>query len=118
MPLLETLIAFVVAALSLGALVSGSGSGLQSTQVAAHYQEALSRAQSHMAAASVALEPGQREGDDGNGFRWQVVVTPAAIGNPRLVLYAIRVRISWTADGGQRELTLATRRLAESAAGL
>ena len=114
MSLLEILIAFVVAAVSLGAVVSGSGNGLHSAQVAAHYQEALSRAQSHLAAASLSPGPGQQEGDDGGGFRWRTMITPAAVGNPALVLYAIGVTISWTADGGRREVTLVTQRLAES----
>jgi len=117
MSLLEILIAFVVAALSLGVVVSGSGTGLHSAQVAAHYGEALSRARSHLAAASVSPGPGQQEGDDGGGFRWRTLVTPVAVGSPAIVLYAIGVTVSWTADGGRREVTLVTQRLAERGAG-
>lgn len=116
MSLLETVVAFVIASLALGAVIRGSGEGLQAAQVAAHYQEALSRARSHLAAASVSLRAGQQEGDDGGGFGWRVVIAPAAIGTPDLVLYSIRVTVSWSADGGRREVTLATQRLAEGTA--
>jgi general secretion pathway protein I len=120
--LLEVLVAFVIAALALGALTQGAAGGLQSAQVSGHYQEALSRARSRLATLDTALTPGERRGGDGGGFTWQVNVAPiATAGRPRegvdpprpgrATLLAVTVRISWRMDGGERQVVLATERL-------
>ena len=121
--LLETLVAFVIAALALGALYRGAGVGLRSAQVAVHTEAALSRARSRLAVFDdpALLKPGHGEGDDGGGFAWQTDVTQTAsapfagadtaVRGPTLVLYAVRTTISWTSDGGRRAVSLATARL-------
>lgn len=130
--LLEVLIAFVIAALALVALTQGVAGGLQSSQVAAHTQQAVSRARSHLAALMIPV-PGDTSGDDGGGYRWRQVVTADAVAAParpglgtssgspplrarRPILYGVTVTISWQLDGGERSVALATQRLAEAPA--
>jgi len=119
--LLEVLIALAIAALSLGALAQGSMTGLQSARVAAHYEEAVSRARSHLAGLDPAVSPGEHSGEDGGGFAWRVLVvpetTPAGPGNGagRPMLYTVRATVSWRMDGGERSVSLATERLGEAA---
>jgi hypothetical protein len=71
----------------------------------------LSRARSRLAVAlhGAPLEAGERQGDDGGGFRWRIAVAPAdsasvrplASRGPRqrlrvqTVLYAVSVEVSW-----------------------
>ena len=137
--LLEVLVAFIIAALAIGALLQGSAGGLQNARVAAHYQEAISRAQSRMDLLQANLRPGEQRGDDGGGFTWRVLVQPGATvprprparapppggqpgappGSPaataqpaeQTVLYAVSVTIAWQLDGGNREVTLSSQRL-------
>lgn len=120
--LLEVLVAFVIAAVALGALTQGAAGGLQSARVSGHYQEALSRARSRLAALGAAVVPGDQQGDDGGGFSWRVRVTPLATAGRaregvdperpgRAVLLGVTVRIAWRMDGGEREVTLATERV-------
>ena len=120
--LLEVLVAFAIAALALAALTQGAAGGLQSARVAGHVQEALSRARSHLAAAALAPVAGEQQGDDGGGFAWQATTAPVQTAAPgregvdpprigRAVLYAVRVRVSWSLDGGLREVVLTTQAL-------
>ena len=119
--LLEVLVAFVIAALALGALSQGAAGGLQSARVSGHYQEALSRARSRLAALAAPV-PGEQDGDDGGGFAYQVRVTPLATAGRaregidpqrpgRAVLLGVLVRISWRMDGGERTVALTTERV-------
>ena len=119
--LLEVLVAFLIAALALGALSQGAAGGLQSARVSGHYQEALSRARSRLAALETP-EPGETSGDDGGGFSWQVRVTPLATAGRaregvdamrpgRAVLLGVTVRIAWRIAGGAREVVLETERV-------
>lgn len=120
--LLEVLVAFIIAALALGALTQGAAGGLQSARISGHYQEALSRARSRLASLGAAPVPGEQRGDDGGGYAWQVDVAPVATaGRPRegvdpprpgrAMLLAVTVRISWRMDGGERQVVLATERV-------
>lgn len=128
--LLEVLVAFVIAALAMGALLQGAGGGLQSTSVSGHYQEALSRARSRLAALGPSPALGEQGGDDGGGYRWRtsVVLLAAAAGGSREgvdpprprgggsrpVLLGVTVRVLWGLDGGggtERSVVLATERL-------
>ncbi len=123
--LLEALIAFVIAAMALGALTQGAAGGLLSARVSAHTQEALSRARSRMAALNGRLAPGEQGGDDGGGYRWRVAVAPVATSGPpqpndppqagRAVLYAVTVVVSWRMDGAERAVSLSSQRLGAAA---
>ena len=125
--LLEVLIAFVIAALAMGALFSGTVAGLDATSVAAKYDEAISLARSHLASIGHGAAIAQQEtsGAEGEGFTWHLRVREAAsrelslsdqdrandIKPTRAVLYDIAVTESWKAGGRARQVTLATRRL-------
>ena len=122
--LLEVLVAFVIAALALGALYQGAVGGLQATRAAAQYQEAIARARSHLAAVGHGsrIVVGEQQGDDGSGFHWRLRILPAGnapLGRgdaaavargPRAILYAVAVTVSWQSDGN-REVRLESRRI-------
>lgn len=117
--LLEVLVAFAIAAAALTALTQGALGGLQAVRVSGHVQEAVSRARSRLATLDrgAPLTPGERDGDDGGGFRWRQRVAPlgdplpAARGEARPVLYEVSVGVSWQLDGTPREVVLRTQRL-------
>jgi general secretion pathway protein I len=119
--LLEVIVAFIIAALALSALFGGGLAGLTSTATSARYQEALARAESHLAAAASegALAASDRQGDEGGNFHWRVRVTVAAVagpvpdapaGSPVPALYDITVQESWPGRDRSRVVTLQTRR--------
>jgi len=114
--LLEVLVAFVIAALALGVLFRGAVEGLGSVQVADRLQEALTRAQSHLAVVGHGLVPRPltQEGDDGSGFHWQLRIAP--IGSEAVVaansdassaatvtLYEATVTESWSESRGAED---------------
>ena len=113
--LLEVLVAFVIAALALGVLFRGTLDGLRAAQTAGRYEEAVTRAQSRLAVLTAgSLTPGDRQGDDGNGFHWRERITPVA-SSPQaaggsLTLYAVSVAVSWT-DGSRRTVELDSERI-------
>jgi general secretion pathway protein I len=128
--LLEVVIAFAVAALALGALYEGSTAGIRATAIANHYEAALSRARSRLAAAGnpALLNAGESSGDDGGGYTWRLLVSRVASApiagappetartGPLAAIYAVRVTIAWRLDGGERQVTLATTRFAMTGA--
>ncbi len=125
--LLEVIIAFIITALALSVLFQGGVAGLRAARIAASYEQAIARAESRLAAASLptSLRAADQQGDDGGGFHWHtrvsVIGTAArqASGMLGLIpkasstvsLYAISVAISWRGDGGARQVTLRTDRL-------
>src|SRR5215831_1791757 len=78
--LLEVVVALVIAGLALVGLFQAGSGGLFAVDTAARAEEALQRAQSHLAAVgrNAALVEGVSEGDDGGGYRWRLRVQPAA----------------------------------------
>lgn len=122
--LLEVLVAFIIASLALTALMRAGASGLAATRAATHYEQAISRAQSHLAAAThgSALVPADNQGDDGGGFHWRVRITPIAstairqLGTiPRqplpVTLYSVTVWISWQDGDTTRDVQLTTEQV-------
>ncbi len=124
--LLEVLIAFIIVALSMAALFSGGLGGLKAATESGRYAEAVSRAQSHLAAASTgdALVASDRQGDEGRGYHWRVRISPvatatqdpAARAGPLLTLYSVSAAISWTEDGHTRAVQLDTQATATAPA--
>jgi len=124
--LIEVLVAFVIAALAMGALYAGTVGGLNATEVAGKYDEAISLARSHLAAIGrgepIALQ--ERSGVDGEGFTWHLRIRRHAsrmltlsdqdrandVKPASAILYDITVTESWSAGGRERQVTLATRR--------
>jgi general secretion pathway protein I len=125
--LLETLIAFVIAAFALALVYQGVVSGLRAYHIADHYQEAVTRARSRLAAISAEEHPvaGDWQGEDGGGFHWHVRMVPVAGTIPRagtdmasrvpITLYAVSVSVSWTEDGQRRSVQLDTYRIGQGA---
>jgi general secretion pathway protein I len=124
--LLEVLIAFVIASLAIGALFGGTVGGLDATSTAARYDEAISLAQSHLAAIGKgeAIRQQETSGAEGNGFTWHLRIRTAGTRQLTLsdqdrandvkpnaaILYDVVVTESWQAGGRTRQITLATRR--------
>lgn len=118
--LIEVLVAFAIAALALGLLFQAASSSGTAAHQAGMYEEAVSRAKSHMAMVGREsdIAPGEQEGDDGSGYRWRVKITPSATAQPpqdttpesRLVLYDVEVSISWADSGRAHSVVLHTQR--------
>src|ERR1700747_3820973 len=76
--LLEVVVALAIAGLALVGLFRAGGGGLLAVDTAARAEEAVQRAQSHLAAVGrdAALVEGEFTGDDGGGYRWALRVSP------------------------------------------
>lgn len=123
--LLEVLVAFIIAALAIGGLISQGMIAVGATHASASYQEAISRAQSRLTALGTAgLVAGEREGDDGGGFHWKTRIVPITSMRPAqpvavknaayawgTTLFAVTVTVSWRAAGGRRSVQLESRLL-------
>ncbi len=100
--LLETLIAFVIAALALVVLFRAAFDGAAATAIARQEAQALDRAQSRLAALR-AMAPSHRyahEGRDGDGFSYRE--SAMRLATPRGATLA-PVRLSVTESWGARE---------------
>jgi general secretion pathway protein I len=126
--LLEVVVALVIASLALVGLFQAGSGGLFAVDTAAGAEEALQRAQSHLAAVGrdAALIEGDSTGDDGGGYRWRLRIQPmsqrqgvAADGvTPQTTtLFDVEIAISWQSRGRQRAVVLRTLRLGASGAG-
>jgi general secretion pathway protein I len=123
--LLEVLIAFAIVAIALSALIKGTSFGLNAVGQSGRYEEALSRARSHLAAVGPDVDRlvGSHTDDDGGGYRWSLDVHPfqthdqpaaaGAAGGP--ALYAVTVTISWHDGKHVRSVALASERLGTQA---
>ena len=125
--LLEVVVALVIASLALIGLFQAGSGGLFAVDTAARAEEALQRAQSHLAAVGrdAALVEGDSSGDDGGGYRWQLHVEPVAqrpsvaadgVTQQTTTLFDVEVAISWQAHGHQRAVVLRTRRIGTAGA--
>ena len=120
--LIEVMVAFIIASLALGLLFQAASSNGTAAHLAGNYEEAVSRAKSHMTMVGREsdIAPGEQEGDDGGGYRWHVTITPSAMAQPpqnptpenRLVLYNVEVSISWADGGRPHSVVLHTQRIA------
>ena len=109
--LLETLIAFVIAAMALAVVYRAVFDGAAASLIARRNAEAILRAQSRLAALEV-LAPSARyvhSGRDGNGFRYREVATPLArLGTAPLRAMRLSVTVSWGAPSASAVHTAAT----------
>ncbi len=126
--LIEVLVAFVITIAALAVLTRAGLDGVRNTTVAARYQEALTRAQSHLAAVGNSPQPSDRQGDEGDGFHWHVRIAPVGTETvvdsgassgpaPWVSLVAVSVAISW-GDGPHRVVELDSERLMPGTAGV
>jgi len=119
--LLEVLVAFLIAAAALGVLYNGALDGLRGAVAAARTEEALSHARSRLAALGHGKDvvTGETSGDDGGGFHFHQRIVPVASTAPAgdLVLYAVRITLSWNEGGRARSVSLESQRLAGARGG-
>ena len=126
--LLEVVVALAIAGLALVGLFHAGSGGLFAVDTAARAEEAVQRAQSHLAAVGrdAALVDGESNGDDGAGFRWTLRVRPlSARQSPgpdgtslaTATLFSVEVAISWPGRAGERSVVLRTLRLGTSGSG-
>src|SRR5215467_2634457 len=103
--LLEVVVALAIAGLALVGLFRAGSAGLFAVDAATRAEEAIQRAQSHLAAIgrNAALTAGEFTDDDGGGYRWRLRVTPVSSrqslgpdGAPvASTLFGLEVTISW-----------------------
>ncbi|HVH77218.1 MAG TPA: prepilin-type N-terminal cleavage/methylation domain-containing protein [Stellaceae bacterium] len=121
--LLEVVVALAIAGLAFVLLFRAGGTGLVAANTASRTEEAVERAQSHLAAIGreASVVAGKHQGDDGGGFRWHLSVrpltsrstqSPNGVGSLVTTLYDVRVAISWKTRGRNRRVVLETRRVA------
>ncbi len=126
--LLEVVVALAIAALAIVGLFQAAGGGLLAVNTAGRVEEAVQRAQSHLAGVgrSAALIQGELTDDDGGGYHWRLRVRPmgtrqtvAPDGNPTgsVTLFDVEVAISWPGRGGERSVVLKTMRLSPTVSG-
>jgi general secretion pathway protein I len=125
--LLEVVVAATIAAFALIGLFRSSSIGLLAVDQSSRVEEAIERAQSHLAAfgKSETIVLGDRQGDDGGGYRWRLSATPIDVQNgqadpensPELALFDVKVTISWRAGGRERSVALDTRRIGVASIG-
>jgi len=125
--LLEVLVALAIAGLAFVGLFRAGSGGLFAVDTAARAEEALQRAQSHLAAVgrNAALVAGEFTDDDGGGFQWRLSVRPVSTrqelapgGLPfSTTLFSVEVAILWRAGGGNHSVVLRTLRLGSASAG-
>ena len=118
--LIEVLVALAIAAIGLAFFLSAAGVGLQNAGIADQYVQATRRAQSRLAEVGLTmpLKQGDYSGDDGDGFRWRVVIA-SPIGHaqgpagqaPSAALYPVEVHESWPSGASRREVLLRSERL-------
>jgi general secretion pathway protein I len=124
--LLEVVVALAIAGLALVGLFQAGSTGLFAADTAARAEEAVERAQSHLAAAgrNAALSAGEFTDDDGGGYRWRLSVQPVTtrqmpgsdgVSTTNVTLYAVQVEISWRDAGHERAVVLKTLRLGTAA---
>lgn len=115
--LLEVLVAFVILALSLGVILQIVSSGLRSASLAEDYAMASAHAASKL--AELNLEKPERleneQGEFESGKRWRVEVEEFPLEDEDewrspLVLYLVRVSVSWGAGREARTFELETLR--------
>ncbi len=126
--LLEVVVALAIAALAIVGLFQAASGGLLAVNTAGRVEEAVQRAQSHLAAVgrSAALIQGEFTDDDGGGYHWRLRSRPvatrqvaAADGNATAsaTLFDVEVAISWPGRSGERSVVLKTMRLSATTSG-
>ena len=126
--LLEVLVAVAIAGLAIIGLFQAGSGGLFAADTAARAEEAIQRAQSHLAAVgrNAALVQGEFTDDDGGGYRWRLRVRPVATrqglapdGTSAVTstLYDVEVAILWPGLKGDRSVVLRTLRLGAATGG-
>src|SRR5438552_11034856 len=104
--LLEVVVALAITAMALVGLFQAASGGLFAADAAARAEEAVQRAQSHLAAVgrNAAMTAGEFTGDDGGGYRWTLRLRPVnarqssaenGVASVTTTLFDVEVAISW-----------------------
>jgi prepilin-type N-terminal cleavage/methylation domain-containing protein len=116
--LMEVMVALAIALIALEVLFGGVIGSLRTAHDTSAWERAISRAQSHLTAT---IDPGralgEREGDDGDGYRWRTQVSllgsaPAPPGarsgqwSRGTALYGISVTVFWRDGRAERRFVL------------
>jgi prepilin-type N-terminal cleavage/methylation domain-containing protein len=121
--LIEVMVALVITLIGLRVLFGGVVGSLHTASSTATWDRVISSAESRLASiADPALVLGERQGDDGDGYRWRTRVTfLGAAPAPRAErpgpwshgtgLYAVSVTIFWGQGGGEHSFELDSARL-------
>lgn len=114
--LVEVLVAFAIAALSLAALLQIFATGLRSAASSEGYARATMLAESQLAGVGVEqpLAVGESSGTIDGGYRWRVVITPYLEADMEALveIFEVSVTVSWGGEGQNgRAVTLQTLRL-------
>ncbi|HVY17108.1 MAG TPA: prepilin-type N-terminal cleavage/methylation domain-containing protein [Rhodopila sp.] len=125
--LLEVLIALIIALIAGTAFLRTVGSTIRATGNTLAYDQAIVRAESHLAAAAHfgSLHAGTWEGDDGGGYHWRLRIVPlqttrlgeTGADKPQpvsITLYSIVTQISWREGLTTRTVSLATEQAGAS----
>ncbi|MFA5627722.1 MAG: prepilin-type N-terminal cleavage/methylation domain-containing protein [Thiohalomonadaceae bacterium] len=107
--LLEMLVAFTIMVISLAALYSIMGGSLRGTLESMRYSYAVMTAESLMSLQlSVPAEGINKNGETGDGYRWQITSFPFATEPESNItqLHLIRVQVSWGIAPGDRHVIL------------
>lgn len=126
--LLEVVVALAIAGLALVGLFRAASGGLFAADTAARVEEAVQRAQSHLAAVGrdAALAEGDFTGEDGGGYRWTLRIRPLTarqslapdgVTAVNTTLFNVEVAISWPGRAGERAVVLRTLRLGTAGSG-
>jgi len=117
--LLEVLVAFMILTLSLGVLFRIFSSGLQNLTISEGYSQAVLLAESRLGEVGLSepLEPGESQGEWGEGFVWRQSIEPflpwedeVELSKP-IAAYWVTVVVSWGVRGKQRQVSLSSLRL-------
>ena len=113
--LIEVLVAFSIAAVSLGVLFQIYAKGATAAVVGGEYAQAIAIAESKLAeiGLSESLDAGDRNGSEIDKYHWQISVQDYEEDQPtdfvsRLSLKQVSVTISWHSRGKLRSITLNT----------
>ena len=118
--LIEILVAFIMLGLVGGLLLQVFQGNLRNVRASAEYGHAALLARSKMTELLVVndLRPGTRSGDFGDGYRWELTLSPyegepGELAQPgRLLPLQARLRISWGALEDRNDFVLDTLYLA------
>jgi general secretion pathway protein I len=131
--LLEILVAFSIMAIALTVLLRIFGTGVNNAVISEEYTIAVQIAESLMARTGVetALTAGENQGNEGDKYDWQVVVSPVTPPaarrrlkdeesdqqTPTAELMSVRVRVSWGDEEQARSIELNTLKLQQQGQG-
>ncbi|MCG7893918.1 MAG: prepilin-type N-terminal cleavage/methylation domain-containing protein [Candidatus Thiodiazotropha taylori] len=112
MSLIEVLVAFVILAMTMSVILRINSGAIRNHQVASHYFEAVSIAQSRLEqmSAEIDTESYSEQGVELDTYTWTYLRQPYSWNDAKLVALPLvgveeTLKISWDAPGGARELT-------------